>query len=106
MISAFIFSAHLLFALIIFTRKWQFESASAAWINIVLIGILFSVGWTITGSVLPLLMDSKGFGLYFDRDTASLTLLTLGEIFFYNIYYKDVFSEEKRALIEAGKEKQ
>ena len=91
MITAIIFSAHLLFALIIFTKKWQSESVTAAWLNVGLIGILFSVGWTITGMIAPLIMDPKGFGIFFDRDTFSLTLLTICEFFFFMIYYKDIF---------------
>jgi hypothetical protein len=106
MITAIIFSAHLLFSLFIYTKKWQNESVSAAWLNVGLIGILFSVGWTITGSIAPLIMDPKGFGFFFDRDTFSLTLLTIGEFFFYLIYYKDVFRQPETVLSEAGKEKQ
>ena len=104
MIIAIIFSAHLLFALIIYTKKWQSESVSAAWLNIGLIGILFSVGWTITGSIAPLIMEPRGFGLLFDRDTFSLTLLTIGEFFFYLVYYKDVFVDPVAGINEAGKE--
>lgn len=106
MITAIIFSAHLLFALIIYTKKWQTDSVTAAWLNVGLIGILFSVGWTITGSIAPLIMDPKGFGLFFDRDTFSLTLLSIGEIFFYLIYYKDVFAGAPVKISGDGKEKQ
>jgi len=106
MITAIIFSAHLLFALIIYTKKWQGESVSSAWLNVGLIGIIFSVGWTITGMIAPLLMDPKGLGIFFDRDTFSLTLLTIGEFFFYLIYYKDVFVNIGEDINEAGMEKQ
>jgi hypothetical protein len=98
MISAFIFFAHFLFILIIFTWKWQSDGISAAFINVALILILFAVGWTITGMVAQLLMEPKGLGLYFDRDTFSLALLTMVEYFFYRIYYKEPTA--------AGKEKQ
>ncbi|MGA7722811.1 MAG: hypothetical protein WCA84_16715 [Ignavibacteriaceae bacterium] len=106
MITAIIFSAHLLFALIIYTKKWQIESISSAWLNVGLIGILFSVGWTITGMIAPMLMDPKGLGIFFDRDTFSLTLLSIGEFFFYLIYYKDVFVKIEEDINEAGMEKQ
>ena len=95
MISAFIFFAHFLFILIIFTWKWQSDGLSAAFINIALILILFAVGWTITGLISQLIMEPKGFGLYFDRDTFSLTLLTILEYFFYRIYYKDTTVNDK-----------
>jgi uncharacterized membrane protein YhdT len=91
MITAIIFFAHFFFALIIFVKKYQDENINAAFTNLALIGILFSVGWTITSVLAKLIMDTKGFGIYFDRDTFSLTLLTIGEYFFYRMYYKDIF---------------
>lgn len=98
MITAFIFFAHFLFILIIFTWKWQIDGISAAFINIALILILFAVGWTITGMIAKLLMEPKGLGLYFDRDTFSLALLTTAEYFFYRIYYREptVTGKEKQ----------
>lgn len=89
MITAFIFFAHLIFALVIYTKKWQDESVSAGLLNVTLIVILFAVGWTITGIVAKLVMEPKGLGIQFDRDTFSLTLLTIAEFFFYRFYYKD-----------------
>jgi hypothetical protein len=88
MISAFIFFAHFIFLLIIFTWKWQKEGISGAVLNVSLILILFAVGWTITGMIAKFLMEPKGLGLYYDRDTFSLTLLTIIEILFYRIYYR------------------
>lgn len=98
MITAFIFFLHFIFSTIIFTKKWQEEGLSSAFINIVFIGIIFAVGWTITGMISKLIMEPKGLGIYFDRDAFSLVLLTISEFFFYNIYYKT-------SSTEAGKEK-
>lgn len=95
MISAFIFFIHLLFALIIFTKKWQTESLKSGFLNLGLIAVLFAVGWSITGIIAKALLEEKGFGLYFDRDTFSLTLLTVGEFFFYRIYYKETTEDGK-----------
>lgn len=89
MITAIIFFIHLIFMLIIFTKKWQEEGLSSGLINLALIGILFTVGWTITGIIAKLVMDQKGLGIYYDRDTFSLTLLTIAEYFFYKFYYKE-----------------
>jgi hypothetical protein len=88
MISAFIFFAHFIFILLIFTWKWQNDGISGAVMNVSLILILFAVGWTITGMIAKLFMEPKGLGLYYDRDTFSLTLLTIIEFLFYKIYYK------------------
>lgn len=99
MIVALIFFSHLVFSLVVFTKKWQDENLSAGFMNLALIGILFAVGWSISGMAAKLVMEPKGFGLYFDRDTFSLVILSIGEYFFYRMYYMDIFTED-------GKEKQ
>ncbi|HSP88413.1 MAG TPA: hypothetical protein VLN45_09790 [Ignavibacteriaceae bacterium] len=94
MVTAFIFFAHLFFALYIFTKKWQNDNLKSAFLNIVLIGILFSVGWTIATMVSQIFMDPEGFGIQFNRDTFSLTILSIVEYFFYKIYYKEESTED------------
>jgi len=89
MITAFIFFVHLIFGLVIFTKKWQDENLSAGFLNIGLIAILFAVGWTITGIVAKVVMEPKGLGIQFDRDTFSLTLLMIIEFFFYKLYFHE-----------------
>ena len=64
-----------------------------------------SVGWSITGIIAKLFMEPGGFGIFFDRDTFSLLLLTIGEYFFYRIYYKEKPPEDA-AIIAGDKEKQ
>ncbi|RPI66026.1 MAG: hypothetical protein EHM47_17630 [Ignavibacteriales bacterium] len=90
MVTAFIFFTHLFFALYIFTKKWQNENLKSAFLNLVLIGILFSVGWTVTTMIAQIFMEPEGFGIQFNRDTFSLTILSIAEYFFYRIYYKEV----------------
>lgn len=92
MISGLIFAIHLLFILIIFTKKWQEEGLSTAFLNVGLIIILFSVGWTITGMIAKVVMEPQGFGREFNRDTFSLVLLTIAEYFFYKSYYAEDFT--------------
>jgi len=89
MISAFVFFLHFLFALLIFTKKWQQESLSFAFLNLGLIAILFTVGWSITGMISKLFMEPEGIGLYLTQDDFSLALLTIAEYFFYRMYYKE-----------------
>ena len=87
MISAIIFSAHLIFVVVVFTKKWQDESLTSAFINFALIVILFTVGWSVSTSAVKLVIDPEGFGLQFDADAIALTLLVIGEYFFYRFYY-------------------
>ncbi len=89
MIAALIFAAHLVFVTTIFTKKWQDESLSSAFINLALIVILFAVGWSITTSIVKIFFDAKGFGLQFNADTISLTMLTIAEYFFFKFYYRE-----------------
>lgn len=96
MITAIIFFVHLIFALIIFTKKWQEEKLSSAFTNVALIGILFAVGWTISTMITKLFFDPKGFGIQFDRDTISLTLLSISEYFFYRFYYAENTTEDDK----------
>ena len=96
MITAIIFFVHFIFGLIIFTKKWQDEGITSAWMNVGLIIILFAVGWTMTGLIAKLLLEQKGFGIYFDRDTFSLTLLSIIEVFFYKFYYKNTTTEDDK----------
>lgn len=103
MITALIFAIHLAFITIIFTKKWQSESLSAGLTNAALIIILFSVGWSITGMLAKVIMEKEGFGLYFDRDTFSLALLSIIEYFFYKFYYNE---KETKPVTEDGTETQ
>ena len=98
MITAIIFFAHFIFTLIIFTKKWQDEGLSAAWMNVGLIVILFAVGWTVTSMIAKILMEQEGLGIHFDRDTFSLTLLTIMEVFFYRFYYRDTVTEDDKEI--------
>jgi len=98
MIAAIIFIIHFIFAFIIIIKKFRTDGLSTASMNLVLIVIFFGVGWTVTGLISKLLMDQEGFGTEFNRDTFSLSLLTLFEIIFYSYYYKP-------SATEGGKER-
>lgn len=100
MIAVFIFLIHLVFMILIFVKKKKEDGLSGGLLNVALIGILFAIGWSLTSVVAKALMEPVGFGRHFDRDTFSLALLTIFELLFYKIYYKDTF------LKKAGKEKQ
>jgi hypothetical protein len=93
LITALIFFAHIIFALIIFTKKWQDENLAAAFMNLALIAILFTVGWTIVSVITQPLIKPNGLGIYLDRDAISLCILTFGEYFFYKFYYTETSTE-------------
>lgn len=94
MIISIIFFIHFIFALVIFTIKWQEEKLSTGFLNVGLIAVLFAVGWSIASIFAKVIMEPKGLGIYFDRDTFALCLLTIGEYFFYRLYYKPISATE------------
>lgn len=91
MVISFIFLLHIIFLLYLFIKKWKHESVGSALIDIALIIILFSVGWSVSMMVCKIFWEPIGFGKHFDRDTISLFLLTVSEFFFYRFYFKDIF---------------
>ncbi len=90
MVISLVFFLHLIFILIVFTRKWQSESLGSAFLNMALIIIIFSIGWSLFGMLVKMIVESEGFGTFYDRDTITLSLLTLSEAAFYRIFYKDL----------------
>lgn len=96
MISSIIFFLHFVFLIVIFTIKWQRESVGSAFINLAFIILLFAVGWSLSTMFVKLLMEPDGFGIYLDRDTFSLLLLTIVEFFFFKGYYKKDFTEDDK----------
>ena len=92
MIIVFIFFAHIVFMGYVFYKRLKKESFGTALIDLSLIILLFSVGWSITGMLIKLFIDQEGFGKFFDRDTISLVLLSIVEFFFYKMYYKDLLT--------------
>ena len=71
-----------------FTDQYQQEGIGAGTLAVAFMGIVFSVGWSISTFVLKFLVSEKGFGLYCNRDALSLAILTAGEAIFYYLYLK------------------
>ena len=100
MVIALIFLLHIIFIIYIIYKRVKNNSANSALIDIIFIIIIFSVGWSLSTMFCKIFWEPIGFGKYFDRDTISLTLLTIVEYFFFKFYFKDVLT------IANGKEKQ
>lgn len=94
MISALIFIIHLIFIILLFYRSRNAESAGRAVINVLFVLLIFSVGWALTAFIINLIIPFEGMGKHFDRDTITLTLLTVAEVFFYKNFFRDVFISE------------
>jgi hypothetical protein len=96
MIPLLVFYVHIVAFAAVFTRRWQEEGWVEGFLALFLMALLFFVGWSMASFIMKLLMAQEGFGLLFDRDAASLLLLTVGESIFYYFYLKES-PEERRA---------
>lgn len=92
MIIVLIFFLHFVFGCFVFYKKWKTESPVSGIINVIFLIIIFAVGWSLSTMFVKLFFENEGFGKHFDRDTISLTLLSLVEFFFYRKYYKGLRS--------------
>ena len=89
MIELLVFYIHVVAIVTMFTKRWQEEGISEAFLVVFFMGLIFFVGWSITTFLMKLLMEKEGLGVFFDRDAASLLLLTVGESVLYYFYLKD-----------------
>ncbi len=89
MIEVGIFYLHTLAAIAAFTKRWQDEGLGEGILGVAFMGLIFSVGWTISTFCVRFLTPEKGFSRIFDRDALSLIFLTIGEAVFYYFYLKE-----------------
>lgn len=99
MVIGVIFLIHFIFVIFIFVKRSKTDSISSAFIDLILIIVLFSIGWSLSTMFCKLFWEPIGFGKHFDRDTIALTLLTILEFFFFRFYFKDLLTTS------SGKEK-
>ncbi len=85
MIAAIIFAFHVIAAIYAFITRWKSHGVSEGLLAVAFITIIFSVGWTIATMIANLFFEPEGLADWFNRNTISLTLVTLAEIVFYTI---------------------
>lgn len=90
MIELLIFHLHIIGATYAFTKNWQSGGLWDGILSVLIIGLLFAIGWALTGTLAYTLMPQSIETQYFTRDTLSLILLLIPEIFFfYQFVMKD-----------------
>lgn len=104
MLFALIYTAHVIFLFIIFIKKWQNDSLQNAFLNILLIILLFSVGGGITNMIANVIIPKEGikilyvqekYNIIFDRASFALISLTITEYYFYKFYYRQDFISDE-----------
>ncbi len=87
MIELFIFQLHIAGALYAFTKNWQKRSLKDGFLGLGLLALVFVIGWGLTGTLAYQIYPDKWNTVYFNRDTLSLVLLTIPEVFFFYFYF-------------------
>lgn len=87
MIELIIFHLHILGALYAFTKNWQKDSIKSGILAVLLIALLFVIGWALTGTVARLIYPDSWNTMYFNQDSLSLVLLLIPEYFFFKVYF-------------------
>ena len=102
MIAAVIFVVHFVLVGVVGYRARR-DGASGITLGVAMVVLLFAIGWTLSTFIIHFLWPDRGIGLLIDSwsdtplkrllyrevttDTASLLLLTVGELFFYGWYF-------------------
>ncbi|TAE31891.1 MAG: hypothetical protein EAZ92_02150 [Candidatus Kapaibacterium sp.] len=87
MIEVFIFHLHIVGALYAFTLRWQDDSLKEGVLAVGLMGLIFMIGWAITGGVARIITPAGGFAPWLTADTLSLVLLVIPEIFVFRMLF-------------------
>ncbi len=87
MIELLIFYLHIVGGLFAFTKNWQSRGIREAFLAVGIIGLFFTIGWALTGTIANLLYPDSWDSIYFTSDTLSLVLLLIPEVIFYYYYF-------------------
>lgn len=96
MIDLFLYQLHIVAALYAYTKRWQEANVREGILAVLIIGLVFTIGWSITGTVARLVMKGPGIPGVFTSDTLGLALLIIPEAIFFVIF----FLKDKSAGVE------
>ena len=88
MIALVIFYLHVIALSAVFTKRYQEESVGEGFLGVFFIALIFFVGWAMASFIMKLILPPEGLAIWFDRDTASLVLLTIAEAVLYFFYFR------------------
>lgn len=87
MIEILIFHLHIVAALYAFTKNWMIRGIKEGIMAVLVIGLIFTIGWALTGPIARMIMPYSWNTVYFTQDTLSLVLLAIPESFFFFLFF-------------------
>lgn len=95
MIEILIFELHILGALYAFTKNWQRGGFKEGILAVLVIALIFTIGWALTSPLAWLIMPDDFYSIWFSGDTLSLIMLFIPEIIFFYLFYIKESPEKK-----------
>ena len=96
MIPLVVFYLHIVGIVGVFTKRYQADGIGEGFLAVFFMGLIFFVGWAMASFIMKLVMTQEGLAAWFDRDAASLSLLTLVEVVLYYFYFRDDEAENTK----------
>lgn len=88
MIELLIYHVHIVAALYAFTKRWQVEGLKGAFLALAICGLVFIIGWSLTGAIAHQIMSGPyPPGTMFTADTLSLVILLVPESAFFWFFF-------------------
>jgi hypothetical protein len=87
MIELAIYHVHLVAMVYAFVQRWQREGVGGGLLAVAIIGLVFVIGWSLTGAIARLIMPESEVGALITSDTLSLLLLLPIEIVFFWVFF-------------------
>jgi len=94
MIAAVILSLHGAAGIYAFWTRKKKGGWGEGILALAFVGVIFSVGWTIVTMLTSVLVAPEGLAEWLNRDSLTLTLLTIAEGFFYYFFLRPGKTEQ------------
>ena len=98
MIELLIFHFHIVGALYAYTKRWQEAGVKEGLLAIALIGLVFVIGWSITGAIANVVFPPAWESVWFRKDTLGLVLLFIPEVIFFKVFFLKNTNETNEAV--------
>ncbi len=87
MIELLIFHLHIAAAVYAFVKNFQNRGMKDALLALGVIGLVFAIGWALTGTLAYHIYPSDWNSIYFTSDSLALLLLLIPEAVFFKLFF-------------------
>jgi hypothetical protein len=98
MIELVIYHIHIVAMVYAYVQRWQREGVGGGLLAVAIIGLVFVIGWSLTGAIARLVMPEVVAGALVTSDTLSLLLLLPIEVVFFWVFF--LRGEGERAALQ------